>query len=231
MIQSPSLFDIPASAFNASYLATVVSVKDPDNRSRVQVALHNFDGLADQDAPVWARVALPFAGENRGAFMLPDVGDEVLVSFVNGDPRYPVVVGGLWNGASPAPETLGGAGDRVDRWTIVGKAGTRIAIVEESGGQPKIILETPGGVTCEISDQGGGFVEFTVGGTTVTYDTDVTVQTSGNVDVQAAKVNVTAGQVNVDTAMAKFSGIVKCDVLQATTVISSTYTPGAGNVW
>ena len=232
MTQSVCPFDIPAAVFNASYLATVVSVQDPDNLSRVRVALHNFAGLADQDAAVWARVAAPFAGDGRGAFMLPDVEDEVLVSFVNGDPRYPIVVGGLWNGAAGAPETLGGSGDRVDRWTIVGKAGTRIAIIEESGSQAKIILETPGGVVCEISDQGGGLTEFTVAGTTVTFDTQgVTVQTSGNVDVQASKVSVSAGMVTVDAAMSKFSGVVKCDVLQATTVISSTYTPGAGNVW
>jgi hypothetical protein len=49
--------------------------------------------------------------------------------------------------------------------------------------------------------------------------------------VQATNVEVTAGTVDVNAAMSKFSGIVKCDVLQATTVISSTYTPGAGNVW
>ena len=49
--------------------------------------------------------------------------------------------------------------------------------------------------------------------------------------VQAAKVDVTAGMVTVDAAMAKFSGIVKCDVLNATSVVSTSYTPGAGNIW
>ena len=38
-------------------------------------------------------------------------------------------------------------------------------------------------------------------------------------------------QVKVNAAISDFSGIVKCDVLQATTVIATTYTPGAGNVW
>jgi hypothetical protein len=37
--------------------------------------------------------------------------------------------------------------------------------------------------------------------------------------------------VNVDAAMAKFSGVVKCEVLLATTVVGTTYTPGAGNIW
>jgi len=217
---------------SASTLAEVVSVKDPANLSRVQVRLLSFDGVGDHDGPVWARVAVPFAGADRGAFLLPDVGDEVLVTFVNGDPRFPIVVGGLWNGSAAPPESLGGGGDCVDRWTIVGKAGTRIAIVEAASGQPTISLSTPGGVTGTLTDAGGGKIELKAAGTTVTIDTrGVTVQTPSRVNVQASQVQVTAGQVKVDAAIADFSGIVKCQTLLATTVISSVYTPGAGNIW
>jgi uncharacterized protein involved in type VI secretion and phage assembly len=213
-----------------SYLAEVVSVDDPDRRNRVQVRLYAFDGVDAQDAALWARVAVPFAGADRGAFFLPDVGDEVLVTFVQGDPRLPVVIGGLWNGRDSAPETLGG--DRVDRWTIVGKAGTRIAIVEENASTATISLTTPGGVSATFTDEGGGRIELEAAGSTVKLESSgITVQTSGTVKVQASKVDVSAPQVNVDAAMSKFSGLVKCDVLQATTVIASTYTPGAGNVW
>ena len=48
---------------------------------------------------------------------IPDIDDEVLVSFVNGDPRQPIVIGGLWSGSADVPESLGGGGDSVDRWT------------------------------------------------------------------------------------------------------------------
>lgn len=225
-------FDIPVGFSTASYLAEVISVQDPENLSRVQVRLLSFDGIGEQDGPIWARVAVPFAGGSRGAFMLPDVGDEVLITFINGDVRLPVVVGGLWNGNATPPETLGGAGDRIDRWTIVGKAGTRIAIIEENPGQATISLTTPNGVSGEMTDSGGGKIEFKAAGTTVTIDSaGVSVQTPSKVKVQASQVEVTAGMVKVDAAMSQFSGIVKCDVLQATTVISTTYTPGAGNVW
>lgn len=227
-----SPFEIPVEALNSTFLAEVVSVQDPDSLSRVQVRLFNFDGVDDQDAPIWARVAVPFAGKNRGAFMLPDVGDEVLVSFINHDPRLPVVVGGLWNGDAAPPETLGGAGDRIDRWTIVGKAGTRIAIVEESAGEAKIAFKTPNGVTGELTDSSGGKIEFKAAGTTITVDSGgVSVQTGSKVKVQASQVEVSSGMVKVDAAMSTFSGMVKCDILQATTVIASTYTPGAGNIW
>ena len=75
-----------------SYLATVVAVNDPEGLGRVQVRLISFDGPDQQNAPLWARVAVPFAGPGRGAFLIPDVDDEVLVSFVNGDPRQPIVI-------------------------------------------------------------------------------------------------------------------------------------------
>lgn len=226
-----AMFDAaPAAMLSASHLALVISVEDPDSLSRVQVRLLGFDGVDDHDAPLWARVATPFAGADRGAFMIPDVGDEVLVSFVGGDSRLPVVIGSLWNGASKAPETLGG--DRVDRWTIVGKAGTRIAIVEASRGQETIKLSTPGGVTATLTDESGGKIELKQGGNTITMDSSgIAIKTSSQVKIDASSVTVTASMVKVDAAMAKFSGVVKCDVLQATTVVASTYTPGAGNVW
>ncbi|XYH97508.1 phage baseplate assembly protein V [Sorangium sp. So ce1128] len=214
------------------HLGEVVSVDDPDDLARVQVRLYGYDGIGAQDAAMWARVAVPFAGRDRGAFLLPDVGDEVLVAFVAGDPRQPVVVGGLWNGDARPRETLGGAGDRVDRWTLVGKAGTRIAIVEESSGQEKIELSTPGGVKATITDEGGGKIRLEASGSTVTLEANgVTIETGTRVNVSAAQVSVTAGTVQVDSAMASFSGIVRCATLQASAVISSSYTPGAGNVW
>jgi len=225
------LFEIATPGlFHSSYLAKVVSVQDPDHLSRVQVRLINFDGVNGHDAPIWARVVTPFAGADRGAFFIPDVDDEVLVTFLNGDSRYPLVMGGLWNGNASAPEQLGG--DRVDRWTIVGKAGTRIAIVEESASQATISFTTPNGVTGELTDTGGGKIKFEAAGTTITVDSSgVSVQTPSKVSVQASQVQVSAGQVSVDSALSSFSGVVRCDVLQATTVIASTYTPGAGNIW
>ena len=216
--------------FAASCLATVISVQDPDGLSRVQVRLFAFDGVSGQDAPIWARVAVPFAGRNRGAFLLPNVGDEVLVSFVNGDTRLPIVIGSLWNGRDTPPERL--PGGEVDRWTIVGKAGTRIAIVEESAATATIKLSTPGGVTAELTDQGGGRCQIKVGGSTVTVEpAGITLQTGAKVKVDATMVEVKAGMVKVDAGMSKFSGVVQCDTLIANTTVVTTYTPGAGNVW
>jgi uncharacterized protein involved in type VI secretion and phage assembly len=218
-----------------AFLATVKSVKDPENRNRIQVRLFNADAVADQDGPIWARVAVPFAGAKRGAFLIPNVGDEVVVVFLSGDPRSAIVIGGLWNGKDTAPETLGGSGEAVDRWTITGTAGTRIAIVEDSASSPTIKFSTPGGLVGTMTDAGGGSISFTnSSNTAVTVDSSgVTINApTGKVQITAAsEVDVTAPTVNVSAAMSQFSGIVQCQVLQATTVVATTYTPGAGNVW
>jgi uncharacterized protein involved in type VI secretion and phage assembly len=221
-----------AEALAGAYLAKVTSVQDPQNLARIQVRLLSFDGASQQDGPVWARVALPFAGSQRGLFMLPDVDDEVLLAFVNGDSRFPVVIGGLWNGSAKPPDKFDS--DRVDRWEIVSKAGARIGIFEKSSGQPTITMQTPGGVTGTLSDEGGGKIEFSLppGTTTITMDTSgVSIQTGSKVQVQATELEVTAGQVTVNAAVSNFSGMVQCEVLQATTVMADNYLPGAGNVW
>ena len=102
LLQEQSLAMLGTGAF----VGTVVNVKDPGNLNRIQVRVFNVDGINDQDGAVWARVVVPFAGNNRGCFFIPDVGDEVLVVYLGGDSRYPVVLGGLWNGQDTAPDAI-----------------------------------------------------------------------------------------------------------------------------
>jgi uncharacterized protein involved in type VI secretion and phage assembly len=222
----------PAQPMHGVFLAKVESTEDREGLARVQVRLLGFDGVGAQDGPIWARVALPFAGASRGAFMIPSRGDEVAVQFVGGDVRQPIVIGSLWNGHDRPTETLGGSGDTTDRWSLTGKDGTRFAIVEEQVGQAQLLLSTPGAVSVSLQEQSGGKIEIKAAGATITIDTQgITLQSPAKVKVEAAQVEITAAKVDVNAAISNFSGIVKASVVQATTVISSTYTPGAGNVW
>ncbi len=75
--------------------AIVTSVKDPDKLGRVKIKL---PWLADSYESWWARTVQPGAGKDRGAAVLPEVGDEVLVAFAQGDLEHPYVLGGLYNG-------------------------------------------------------------------------------------------------------------------------------------
>ena len=78
-----------------------------DQYGRVKVQFHwDRYGSRDQNSSAWVRVATPMAGAQSGLIFLPEVGDEVLVSFVQGDPDAPVIVGSLWNAAKMPPYQL-----------------------------------------------------------------------------------------------------------------------------
>ncbi|MFZ4701750.1 MAG: phage baseplate assembly protein V, partial [Candidatus Methylumidiphilus sp.] len=209
-----TLFERPPGWLNASYLGRVVSLSDPDGSNRIQIRLIAFDSLGEQDAPIWARVVSPFAGDNRGAFFLPDVDDEVLVVFMNGDVRFPLIIGGLWNGSAQSPATIGAEGNRYK--VLRSKNGIKMTL-DDKQGQETLKLETPGGQKVTLKDGPSGITIEDANGNSIKLESaGITINASAKVTVQAAKVDVSAGMVNVDTAMAKFSGVVKCEVLQAT---------------
>ena len=81
--------------------ATVLQLEeDPNGENRILVSIPYLQGTESQ---IWARVATLDAGEERGSFFLPEIGDEVILGFINSDPRNPVVLGMLHSSAKPAP--------------------------------------------------------------------------------------------------------------------------------
>jgi uncharacterized protein involved in type VI secretion and phage assembly len=189
------------------YPARVVDVLDPEGLGRVRVRLttRKVAGLERG----WARLATLMAGDRAGSWFVPNVDDEVLVVFEDGDPRFPYVVGALWNGSSPPPEAMDAAGENPRR-VIATRAGARIAIDDDAG-------------SVDVSDTNGNRILLEPSG--------ITIQASAKVTVQAGSVEVSAGRLEVNAGMSRFAGIVACDTLQATSVIASSYTPGAGNIW
>jgi len=227
---SISISDPPlAGYYLGTHLAKVVDLNDPDNLGRVKVKVLAFDGITDHNAEIWARVSTPFAGNNRGAFLIPDVGDEVLITFVQGDSRLPIVVGGLWNGNHPPPESISGGRNLLK--VIRSKNGVKITL-DDNDGQEKFIAETPGGQKLTLKDGPGAVtIEDSNGNSIKLESAGITITASAKVTVNASQVAVSAGMVQVDSAMSRFSGVVQCDTLIATSVVSSSYTPGAGNIW
>ncbi len=78
----------------------VTSTDDPDNSGRVKV---KFPTLSDENESAWARIAAPGAGDTRGMLNYPEVNDEVLVGFEAGDPRRPLILGGIWSAKYQPP--------------------------------------------------------------------------------------------------------------------------------
>ncbi|MEW5868204.1 MAG: phage baseplate assembly protein V [Chloroflexota bacterium] len=81
-------------------LGQVKDVNDPQGEGRVQVEFPWMGGKSDN---TWAPVASLMAGNGRGAWFMPEVGDEVLVAFDHGDVKHPYVIGFLWSGKDNPP--------------------------------------------------------------------------------------------------------------------------------
>lgn len=88
---------------NGLQIGKVVQLQnDPDGENRILVRIPTIDA---HDQGIWSRIACLDAGSNRGAFFLPEIDDEVIVGFINEDPRDAVVLGMLHSSAKPAPLT------------------------------------------------------------------------------------------------------------------------------
>ena len=78
-----------------------------DAHGRIKVQFHwDQRGTKDQNSSCWVRVAQSWAGQGWGAFTLPRIGQEVVVSFLDGDPDRPLVTGCVYNGANAPPYAL-----------------------------------------------------------------------------------------------------------------------------
>jgi uncharacterized protein involved in type VI secretion and phage assembly len=210
--------------------ALVVDIKDPDNQGRVKVTLPwSVDGKGARYES-WARLATMFGGNNRGSWFIPDVNDEVLVAFEQGDPRRPYVLGGLWNGKDQAPESMDGSGNNYKK-VLRSRNGVKVTL-DDQDGQENLILETPGGQKVTLRDGPGAVEIIDSNGNSVKLESaGITVTASAKVTVSASQVAVSAGMVTVDAGMSKFSGVVQADTVITNSVVSSSYTPGAGNIW
>ncbi len=204
------------------YPALVENVADPEGQGRVEVSLPWAVDPAGEVLTLWARLATLLAGPERGTWFVPDVGDEVLVAFEAGDVRRPYVVGALWNGVDSPPVAMDGAGQN-NLKVIQSRSGVRITLDDTPGGA-RLICETPNGQRITLDD----------GERRVTIEDGVGSQiqlANGRITVNATTVTVNAAMVEVNSGMSRFSGVVQCDTLIANSVVSASYTPGAGNIW
>lgn len=81
-------------------VGVVTNNQDPDGMGRVKV---RFPSLSEDHESNWARMVAPMAGNDRGFYTLPELEDEVLVAFENGNVERPYVLGALWNGKDKLP--------------------------------------------------------------------------------------------------------------------------------
>lgn len=217
--------------FYGLYPARVTDIKDPDSQGRVKVALPwAADAAGGGRYEAWARLATLMGGNNRGSWFVPDVEDEVLVGFEAGDPRRPYVVGALWNGKDAPPESMDGAGKNAKK--VLRSRNGVVITLDDTDGQETLSLETPGGQKVTLKDGPGSIEVADSNGNSVKLESSgITVTASAKVTINASTAEISAGMLTVNAGMSKFSGVVQADTVITNSVVSASYTPGAGNVW
>jgi uncharacterized protein involved in type VI secretion and phage assembly len=220
----------PGGRWYGVYPALVSDIKDPDNMGRVKVTLPWSPDTGSGKYEAWARVATLMGGNNRGSWFIPDANDEVLVVFEGGDPRRPYVIGGLWNGTDAPPESMDGSGNNYKK-VLCSRNGVKITL-DDSDGRESLVLETPGGQKATFKD-GPGSVEIadSNGNSVKLESSGVTITASATLTINASSLSVSAGSVSVSAGMSSFSGVVQADTVIGTSIVGSSYTPGAGNIW
>ncbi|MEN9868284.1 MAG: hypothetical protein RL748_3874 [Pseudomonadota bacterium] len=196
----PDVSDAPAAgllpAIHGLQCGVVAAFKqDPENEFRVGVVL---PALGEAAGPVWARLATPDAGKERGFFFRPEVGDEVVVGFFNDDPAQPVILGGMFGSKNTPPPPFASLSDKNLNKGIVTKSGTTIRFVDDK--KPAVSIETPGknkivlddqGEMISLADQHGNIIKMSKAGIEITSIKDFKIDaSSGKVEILGSKVDV-----------------------------------------
>lgn len=178
-------------------IAQVSDVNDPEHQGRVKLT---FPWMSDDYVSDWARTVQSGAGKDRGAMVVPEVGDEVLVAFEQQDPSRPYVIGGLFNGIDkpksggiPVVDTGSGA---INRRSFISRNGHRVDILDDTGKTEGIDVQTGDGKLRIALDAVA---------TKITVHSDGTVQidgkngvviesSSGNLELKGRQIKMTAQQ-------------------------------------
>jgi uncharacterized protein involved in type VI secretion and phage assembly len=219
----------PAAPRYGVFPAVVIDNQDPHMQGRVEVSLPWAQDAVEKPYRAWARLATLSAGDQRGSWFIPEVDDEVLVVFEAGDPARPYVIGSLWNGQDTPPVSMDAEGQNRVKMLRT-RSGLQISL-DDSPDSERLELSTPGGQKLILKDSPGS-VEITSGDSRIVIKgSRIEVETSGVLVMDASTVVVNASMLTVNAPMAKFSGVLQTDTLLANSVVASSYTPGAGNVW
>ena len=132
-------------AIHGLQIGKVVQLQnDPDGQDRILVRIPVIDANAQG---IWTRVASLDAGKDRGAFFRPEIDDEVIVGFINDDPRDAVVLGMLNSSNKPAPIT---AKDANDEKGFTTRSKMHLSFNDST---KTIIIDTPAGNSIKIDEQ------------------------------------------------------------------------------
>jgi Rhs element Vgr protein len=174
--------------------------EDPAGEPRIKVKLP----VLEAEAPgVWARLANFYASDGFGAFFIPEIGDEVLLGYLNSDPNNPVVLGSLYSSKRKPPYDL--SADNFTKAIV-----TQSKLKLEFDDDKKIIsLITPGdnqviisddGKSILLQDQSGNKVELNDGGIVLDSPKDISITAKGKIILDATGEICVSSQADVSAS-------------------------------
>jgi Rhs element Vgr protein len=187
---------------------------DPDGEDRILVKIPTIDNNAQG---IWSRIACLDAGDNRGTFFRPEIGDEVIVGFINDDPNHAIVLGMLNSSAKKAP--LRASDDNHEKG-IFTRSNMRVHFHDQT---KTITIDTPAGnsikldeqgQTIEIKDQNNNEITLSTTGIKLSSQQNIDIEAGVNLSLKAgaslsiggATLSVKAdGNISMEGAIAKLS--------------------------
>jgi uncharacterized protein involved in type VI secretion and phage assembly len=175
--------------------------EDPDGQYRILVEV---PVIAPAGAGIWARMAHFYATSGKGNFFLPEIGDEVVLGFLNDDPRYPIILGMLYSSNIQPPYP---PDHKNEIKAFVTKNDLKI---EFNDGDKVLTIKTPGGnefvlsdkdKSITLKDQNGNTIEMTDAGIALNSATDILLKANGKIEVQATTdiaVRATGGDISLE---------------------------------
>lgn len=169
-------------------LGAVKENYDKDHPGMLKVTLPALG--ADGDETFWARMTVSYAGKHYGVYLLPEIGDSVVVGFIGGDPQVPVVLGCFWNSANTFPANT--VTEKNEQKAVITKGGNSILLSDgEEGG---ITVKTKAGHCISISDKDKKIVVATADGkNSIVLDEDnssVTLLSSDKLTIKAEEIAI-----------------------------------------
>jgi Rhs element Vgr protein len=195
--EKTSINDLPASGLLAAVSGLQVAVvsqleEDPEGENRILVRMPIIDG---NEQGVWARIATLDAGENRGSFFLPEIGDEVIIGFINDNPNDPVVLGMLNSSAKPAP--IAATDDNHEKGFVT-RSEMKFVFDDD---KPAVTLETPAGKKISIDEDAGiiqledensNLLILDSNGIKMESQGNVEITTTGDVKIEGTNIEIAA---------------------------------------
>jgi uncharacterized protein involved in type VI secretion and phage assembly len=171
-------------------IGVVTDLEDPDGENRVRVKI---PAISEAEEGVWARVATLDAGDARGTFFLPEIGDEVIVGFIQGDVSHPVILGMLNSSAKPAPLTAANANNEKgyvsrEKMKMIFNDDEKSLKIETPAGKKVTISEKD--ALIKIEDENGNKITMDSGGITVEAAATLTLKGGASVKIEGPSISV-----------------------------------------